>query len=117
MCRGDTPTFRLSIQKNTIDGFLDWEPTIGLDYDIVFAIKEKGGTEPLYKVKADDDYTIFLPEEATGDLEPGKYRWEVSLNIYEDGELSYHDTFIENQLLIITDEVYGSRNRGGDVGG
>lgn len=48
MCRGDTPTFRINVKKNTVDGALDWEPTQGLDYDLVFAIKERGGESPLY---------------------------------------------------------------------
>lgn len=107
MDAGDTPTFTLNLTQTDSQGNITpWIPEG--DCDIVFAIQDPDDTLTYhYKVLADKNMNIFLPQQATMGLD-GKYKFQISVNIYQDGKLSFHNTVIRG-MMMITDELYLSR--------
>lgn len=100
MTRGDTPTFLLNIL--TPDN-LPYTPKSG--DKIVFCIKKSATDDEMLAYKEIPTSTLALKfeESMTRDLEFGEYVYEISLNNDID---DYHDTFIANKRLAITEELY-----------
>lgn len=118
MTKGDTAIFKIGMKvKNAITGEL--EDYIPQDEDvIIFAVKKrKNDAEPLFSFQVPKDTMIVKFEEAhTKNLARGTYIWEISCNryfgtyddegIYVSSSQDYHDTFLPEQSLVLTTEVY-----------
>ena len=100
LTRGDTPTFLLNL--TTMSG----EPYVPASGDeIMFVMKRSAeDDEILAQISIPTDtLELRFSEYTTRDLEFGKYVYEISLN--NSGE-DYHDTFIANTPIFITEELY-----------
>lgn len=104
LTRGDTPSFKLNLFTTDEDG--NPKPYTPVDGDeIVFALKKKATDLDLWaKVVIPNDTMILkFEQETTRALDFGDYVYEISLNNADDG---YHDTFIANKPIVITEELY-----------
>lgn len=104
LTRGDTPSFKLDLYVNDADG----NPTPytpAADDHIIFALKKKATDNELWAIIEIPKDTMMLTftDETTRALAFGDYVYEISLNNDTDG---YHDTFIANTPLILTEELY-----------
>lgn len=100
MTRGDTPTFNLNLTTASGDPYV---PASG--DEIWFVMKRDANDEEiLAQIPIDPSLLVLqFSESTTRDLDFGRYYYEISLNnAYED----YHDTFIANTPIIITEELY-----------
>lgn len=103
LTRGDTPSFKLNLTTTNEDG--DVVPYVPAPTDrIIFALKKAATEQELWAsiVIPNDTMTLTFTEDTTRALGFGNYVYEISLNT-EDG---YHDTFIANKPIIITEELY-----------
>lgn len=104
LTRGDTPSFKLNLSTIDEDGNLT--PYVPSEGDrIVFAIKKKATDPEVWAIVniPTDTMTLTFKQETTQALQFGSYVYEISLN--NDAE-EYHDTFIANMPIIITEELY-----------
>lgn len=104
MTRGDTPSFRINL--TTTNEFGDEVPYIPVDGDrIIFALKKNANDDNLWAVIDIPTDTMILRfrQETTKILPFGNYVYEISLN---NDNIDYHDTFIANVPLILTEELY-----------
>jgi len=104
LTRGDTPSFQLNL--NTIDGDGNPTPYVPAVGDkLIFAIKKRATDSEIWSVIEIPTDTMMLnfTQETTQALQFGEYVYEISLNNESEG---YHDTFIANTPIIITEELY-----------
>lgn len=100
MTRGDTPVFVLNLTK------ADGDPYVPASGDeIVFVIKRSAEDEEILAQISIPTDTLELRfyDSTTRFLEFGKYVYEISLN---NASENYHDTFIANTPIFITEELY-----------
>ena len=100
MTRGDTPTFQLNLTK------ADGTPYVPASGDVIMFVIKKSAEEPeiLAQIEIPTDTLILrFYESTTRNLEFGKYVYEISLN---NSVEDYHDTFIANTPIYITEELY-----------
>lgn len=104
LTRGDTPSFQLSL--NTVDESGTLTPYVPQTGDeLIFAIKKRA-TDPEVSAVVEiptDTMMLIFTQETTQALQFGEYVYEISLN--NDSE-EYHDTFIANTPIVITEELY-----------
>lgn len=102
--RGDTPSFQLNLYTTDDDGNpTPYTPSQG--DEIIFAIKKKATDNAIWAIVEIPTDTMILTftENTTRALSFGEYVYEISLNNTGD---NYHDTFIANTPIIITEELY-----------
>jgi len=103
LTRGDTPSFALNL--TTVDDDGETVPYVPADDDVImFALKKKATSSELWaSIQIPNDTMVLaFTEDTTRALEFGNYVYEISLNT-ADG---YHDTFIANKPIVITEELY-----------
>lgn len=104
LTRGDTPSITLNLYTTAEDGSqVPYTPSVG--DKIYFALKKNATDSETWAVIEIPTDTMVLKFEdtTTRGLQFGNYVYEISLNNTADG---YHDTFITNTPLIITEELY-----------
>lgn len=103
MTRGDTPSFKINLTTKDEQG--QTVPyTVKEDDVVMFAVKETNSNEILISIEVPHDTMLLkIPQNKTKYLGLGKYVYEISLN--NDGD-DFHDTFIANKTLELTNEVY-----------
>ena len=98
--RGDTPIFQLNLTN------ADGTPYVPAQGDeIKFAIKKTASSAELWAVVdiPTDTLELRFAESTTRGLNFGAYVYEISLN---NADQDYHDTFIANTPIVITEELY-----------
>lgn len=104
LTRGDTPSFKLEL--STIDDDGNLTPYVPQEGDrLVFAIKKRAIDPEVWAILdiPTDTMMLTFKQETTQALAFGNYVYEISLNNDAD---EYHDTFIANMPIIITEELY-----------
>ena len=99
MTRGDTPTFQLNLTTGSGDPYVPAEGD-----EILFVIKKSAKeSEVLAEIEIPTNTLVLrFQEQTTREMEFGEYVYEISLN---NGSQDYHDTFIANTKIIITEEL------------
>lgn len=104
LTRGDTPSFKLNLYTTDESGNkTPYVPTTG--DDIIFAIKKTAYSDTTYSIIHIPTDTLMLTfsQNDTRNLTFGDYVYEISLN---NAAAGYHDTFIANTPITISEELY-----------
>lgn len=104
LTRGDTPSFKLELSTIDEDGNIT-PYTPAPDDRLVFAIKKRAIDPDVWAIVEIPTNTMVLrfKQETTQALPFGEYVYEISLN---NNTQEFHDTFIANTPIIITEELY-----------
>lgn len=104
LTRGDTPSFKLNL--TTIDEAGETVPYEPVEGDsLIFVVKKDAKDNDIWvRIEIPTDTMVLtFEEEHTKGLQFGTYVYEISIN--NDGT-GYHDTFIANTPIKITEELY-----------
>lgn len=104
MTRGDTPSFVIKLTtKNAKGEEVPYEPVTG--DRIVFALKRTARDNSILTIIEIPQETMLLQfkQMDTKVLGFGEYVYEISIN---NDLLDFHDTFIANKKITITEEIY-----------